>query len=185
MRKRLFISIPLAAEVRDALAREAGNLQPRLPRARFLASECWHLTVLFLGHHGIEWVPAILNAIEATAARTSAPRVRIERMAYGPEGRPRMLWAWGSGETATALGAVKELLERELFSRGLRFQRAHRPFTPHVTLARFPGDEARLLPPLERWVTHAYRAERIALMESHLGPGGAAYEELASFAFRE
>lgn len=183
MRKRLFIAIPLPAHVRAALQDNLRDVRECVPRARFLASDAWHFTVLFLGHHGIEWVPSILGAIEATVARMPAPRVVVERMAYGPEVRPRMIWAWGDGKTSFALGEVRGMLEAQLAARGFRFRREHRPYTAHITLARFPRDARAALPPFERWSTHAYRAEGISLMESRLRRSGAAYIELASFAF--
>ena len=68
---------------------------------------------------------------------------------------------------------------------GVGFAREARPFNPHLTLARVPedlspSDAAHIAPAVQALGGHsaaAFRVERLSLMRSVLGSGGAQYTE--------
>ena len=66
--------------------------------------------------------------------------------------------------------------------------RERRRFAPHLTLARVPDgtslsadDTRQALGRLETLKCPPLTVERVSLMRSHLGPGGARYERVAAF----
>ena len=99
---------------------------------------------------------------------------------------PRVILATLGGDTRSLI-QVTDRIETWLAAAG--FPRERRAFQPHITLARLPEtlDDATRAAIAE--VTTAYApppvppwpVERVSLMQSRLGPGGARYERLAAF----
>ncbi len=65
----------------------------------------------------------------------------------------------------------------------------HRKFTPHVTLGRFPPLKGPAAAPLERAIAETpftagpWEVRDMVLWQSHLGPKGARYDDLAAIRF--
>jgi RNA 2',3'-cyclic 3'-phosphodiesterase len=180
---RLFVAIDLGEEARRALtgAQEAGR-RAGLP-VRWVAPGGAHLTLKFLGSTDRALVGPIGTALGAVAARHRPLSLRT-----GPPGafpnprRPRVLWL-GLDGALDRLAALQGDVEDALADLG--FPREARAFRPHLTLGRaregaaWPGPDAfaaafagvpKVAAPLP--------VERIHLMRSELGPGGARYTTL-------
>ena len=201
--RRLFIAIELPEAWKQALQALQDRMQAALTtdprtkgvRVRWVRPEGIHLTLKFLGE-----VPAgRLDAIERALASAvpQAPGFQLALFSVGSfsdRRAPRVIWA-GIAETPpgsqqaqhTELFRLVEQVETWLAAAG--FPRERRSFAPHLTLARLPED---LSPPLREAVaavTNAFNAsdapaftvDRVSLMRSHLGPGGARYERLSAY----
>ncbi len=186
---RLFIAIPLAEQVKDAvgdLMRElaGGPVDVRGPgQPRWVDVEGLHLTLRFLGPTPDDRVPDLASAI-AAAARGVAP-FRIELGgggAFPSSARPRVMWL-GLRAGEPELAALLARLQAELARLG--WEPDDRPFQAHLTLARTDGvpgagDRARRLVELARDMREGWLAEEVVLYKSHLGHRPARYEALAS-----
>jgi 2'-5' RNA ligase len=180
---------------------------------RWVRPEGIHLTLKFLGATPEPRVPAIAAALRAALAGAPAfglrpdgfgtfPEIRLDR----PEARRhnlRVLWVGIAGDTA-ALSALAERVEGALAPLG--YVEETRPYFAHLTLARVRDDADRatiasMCDALRPYLSTssgdasrqrdlgsafpAFRAERVALMESKLAPRGAQYRAIETFALDE
>jgi len=182
---RLFIALELPDAARAVIDRRLEPYRSGFPAARWLRPETWHLTLLFLGAVDPEWVGELAQVVEAAAAL------------HGPYG---MVTSRGGGRAGPADGvAWLEIAEgaRQTIELATWLEHAH-PLTPegepprgrrsgprrtpsaHLTVAR--RADAALVTALRTrslgGLDAAWTVERIALVRSHLGPGGSTYETL-------
>jgi 2'-5' RNA ligase len=190
---RLFIAVPVADDVRQAVGRlmvevagrpidERGFGQPRWVRAEGL-----HLTLRFLGATP-DGRQADLRGAMAAACRDVAPFAATLAGAGafpGPQ-RPRVLWL-GMSAGAAELEALSGSLDGVLAPLG--WPPEERPFRAHLTIARTDGvpgagEVAGRLVAAARDLSLTWRADRLALYKSYLGHGPARYEEVAAVSFQ-
>jgi 2'-5' RNA ligase len=181
---RLFVAIEIPGEVRSALATFLKEMRAVSPQAKWVRAENLHITLKFLG----ETDATKLGAIGNTLLRIRNPQpvtLEFRGLGYFPnEKKPRVFWVSmeASGNLKSLAGDIDASLHR------LGFPLEDRPFTPHLTLARFnpPG-----LPPRIGAAVAANSARGFGslttrefhLIESKLKPSGAEYTTLQSFAF--
>lgn len=181
---RLFVAIKLTEEVRQALQAVVDELRPRLP-LRWVPAENWHVTLKFIGEWPAERRVEIVSALRSLRTAAAVPFV-VEGLGVLPNMRsPRVFWAGlRHGEQLPKLAShVDEALA------ALGVERERRAFEPHITLGRV---KTKIRPPeLQRAIDH-YRiefgsltADRFALFQSELRPGGAVYCKLEEFVFAE
>jgi 2'-5' RNA ligase len=192
---RLFVAIELPPEWLEALEQAQGDLRAGLEkrgvrRLRWVRPEAIHLTLKFLGGVPESRVPSVEWALREATRAPFAFGLAMGRLgAFGDRRGPRVVWAGLDGvEVADRqrLYALVEHLETWFASAG--FPREGR-FGPHLTLARVPEDFSReeraAVAEVSAGVslrrTEPFAATAIALMRTHLGPGGARYERLAAF----
>lgn len=180
---RLFVSLPIPAEVAAALARAV----PEHPALRRVAPELMHITLAFIGHVDEERVPAASDAVTVAALGHGPFEARILGIGRFPErGRPRMVWAGMTPQTTDAVVRLGASVRAELLRHDVPFD--PKPLRAHVTLARVrdppSDDDARALVAAlgrarpERELR--FPARTVHLMESTLGPGGARYASRAA-----
>ncbi|MGB7847475.1 MAG: RNA 2',3'-cyclic phosphodiesterase [Candidatus Acidiferrum sp.] len=181
---RLFIAIEISTEIRSALSAFLKELRGIAPHAKWVRTENLHVTLKFLG----ETEPAKISAIEsALGSIRSMQPVTLEFRGLGffpNEKRPRVFWV--GMESSSNLQAFADEIDRSMHEMG--FPLEDRPFTPHLTLARFspPG----LPPKLGSAATDqssrnfgAFTAREFHLIESKLKSTGAEYTTVQSFPF--
>ena len=175
----------LDADTRAALAAASATLGTQaagLPVA-WVAPENFHITLKFFGGVDEARLPALIDALRATAVDRGPFDLEITGLGAFPSvSRPRVLWA-GAEEGAAALGALALAVDDAVAPLG--FPREERPFTAHVTLARVR--EPRRAPGLAEALGAAaprrfgrVRIEQLALMRSDLSPRGARYTGLSA-----
>jgi len=189
---RLFVACELPQEALDALARLQADLREKgAGRLRWVRPEGIHLTLKFLGAVAPEMAQRVTDALAASIVEPFTLNLRFDRLgSFGGRMRLRVLWIGLAGDVEE-LASLAETVENAL--RPLGFPRENRRFAPHLTLARVPDDmgieeRSRLadliaaykLPPLP-----SMSISEVALMQSFLLPGGARYEQRASFPSRE
>lgn len=171
---RLFVALwppPAALDALEALPR------PEHLSLRWTTRPQWHVTLRFLGDVDPDAVPRLVDALDAHLRSQPAPEVEL-----GPAvtwlGRPRrsplVVPLVGADETAAAVAAATAGVGED----------DDRPWRGHVTLARVRrgaiGPRAAAGHPVHaRW-----RADRVALVRSHLDGDGARYETVAEVALR-
>ncbi|RDU95534.1 RNA 2',3'-cyclic phosphodiesterase [Trinickia dinghuensis] len=183
---RCFIALVPDAATRDALA-----ALPVGSAARRVLVDQLHMTVAFLGSIAPEKGAMLAGRLGAVVAPLLPQRA--ERSEYWPSAaHPRLVVVpFAAGDGLAALEArVRELVA----GLGLPVD-DHRPFRPHITLARFarsagPAREASVgraspraaLPPGETTLDVVPRFDTLTLYSSTLARHGARYRALASMA---
>jgi 2'-5' RNA ligase len=173
---RLFVALTLPEEVVEALRTTTAALHELAPELRWTRPEQWHLTLVFLGEVGDEVVDELGRRLQRAAARHPALSLSL-----GGGGRfgHRVLWTGVQGDR-DRLGRLAG--SAAAAARRCRLPVEDRPYRPHLTLARAPG-EADLRPLVQRlasWQGPPWVATELKLVRSRLGaaPNGAALHEL-------
>ena len=185
---RLFVAVPLPRPVLDDLARRTAALRQRREAARWQSPETWHLTLRFLGDTDPSEVPRIVDAMRATATRCPAFDVELGRPgSFGGAGRGRILWigvSRGAAELERCAALLADDLADPAGGAGSGPAGREQRFRAHLTLAREaePGLPDRLAEALRPGQPLRWRADRLVLYRSFLGPGGARHEEQAGVA---
>ncbi len=165
----------------DATAREALVAVPIDKAMRRVPVDQFHLTLAFLGSIPAAKGIALSDALPAVI-RPLLPALQIERIEHWPSAaHPRLVVA--------ALVASDELLAIEASVRALLHTLAlpiddHRPFHPHVTLARH---SCNAMPAHEVWANmpaRGLRFDTLALFSSTVARSCARYRALASVPLR-
>jgi 2'-5' RNA ligase len=181
---RLFVALELPATVRENLGALLESLRAVSPQTRWVRSENLHLTLKFIGEAAETKLAAIRSAL--AGARSDQPTTVIFRgLGFFPnEKRPRVFWA--GIEASPNLKTLAAEIDRATEKLGI--PREQRPFSPHLTLARFEPPE---LPEKLRSAIQensarefgSFRTNQYHLIESKLKPSGAEYTTLESFPF--
>jgi 2'-5' RNA ligase len=171
---RLFIAIPLAKDVLDALERLSSGLRADGDGMRWSSREKWHITLQFLGETSDEAYRCVVGRLKDLEA--SAVPVRLAGTGFFE--RAGVFFA-GVEVTAEMLD-----LERRVVAATSQcgFAAEDRPYHPHVTLARVKGSRGRhALRTLKSRVKGEaefplFIAMEFLLVEAFLGPGGSRYD---------
>jgi 2'-5' RNA ligase len=172
MQHRLFTAIDLPASVKDQLT----LLLSGLPGAKWVKRPQLHLTLRFIGEVETPKFKAIGDTLREVQAQ--AFEMRLNGVGRFPaKGTPRVLWV-GVDETPPLLTLYQQI-EGALAK--LDYPPEERPFSAHITLARFKEPPNR--DHVERYLTkhQAFQTEVIAVHEfvlfsSLLSPQGPSYK---------
>jgi len=184
---RAFIAIDLPGTIHAALSEKQRAFRASCPEARWTRPEGIHLTLKFLGEISDAQVKQVTDAL-ASLGRFEVFEIDVKGFGFFPDARrPRVFWAG-----LEAPPALAELAARvEAAMEPLGFAKERRPFTPHLTLARFqiPRPQAALQKLLEQEVgvvrepplLGRFAVSEFFLYESKLSPHGAEYAKVARF----
>jgi RNA 2',3'-cyclic 3'-phosphodiesterase len=186
---RLFVAMPVAAEVRDGLEPVVAAVRGRADELSWTRPEGWHLTLAFLGRVEVARTDEVVAAVEE--AVTGAPPLRLRLREPGRFG-PRVLWIAVGEEPEGALVSLGERIQVAIAAAGLPVER--RPVRPHLTLARggrgrsvrdrYLDDLADVLGRAPAVAGSAWVADDVQLWRSRLGRGPARYDALATIPLR-
>ncbi|HKV63819.1 MAG TPA: RNA 2',3'-cyclic phosphodiesterase [Candidatus Acidoferrum sp.] len=181
---RLFVALEIPSTIRENLKELVKTLRAVSPQTRWVRPENLHVTLKFIGE-----VPEIKLA----AIRAALAQVRSEQSAtldfrglgfFPNEKQPRVFWAGieASSNLKTLAADIDKALE------AVDIIREQRPFSPHLTLARF--ESQRVTDKLRTAIQENARRDigslyinRFHLIESKLKPSGAEYTTVESFLF--
>lgn len=174
-RVRLFVAIPLPSSAATSLREHTHALTHLSPQLRWLKPESWHLTLQFLGSVMSERAEALAYSLGTVGG--SPIQIQISQLECFE--RARVLAALI--RPSPQLDALQTQVVRVTAEHG--FPAESRPFTPHVTLARWKGSLSRLTSnALTRTQLRGeFLADRFALFQSFTGPAGARYEILRTY----
>lgn len=194
---RLFLAVPLPAEVRELVGAVTTELAAQAWPVRWAAAEGAHVTLHFLGDTDPERAELLRMALPAVVGRHAAFNLRTAGLGVFPSlRRPRVIWL-GLHGPAHRLDTLQRDLGETL--RGLDFPVEAGPYHPHVTLGRVrepgaPGIPLRDLPEAIRPYladtgpggkppppSKSVPVREVELVRSHLGRGGPRYEAIGRF----
>ncbi|NHC14579.1 RNA 2',3'-cyclic phosphodiesterase [Motilibacter deserti] len=178
---RLFVALPLPADALTQLDTALGPVRQAHPQPRWVPSERWHLTLAFLGDIEERRLPELSERLARAAARSGPLELALSG---GGRFGTGVVWVGFAGDLAP-LTRLAEGVAAAARRTGIDVE--DRRFTPHLTVARgrvVDGRPADLRPAaaaLAAYSGSSFRADRIALVRSVLGPQPV-YTELAGWA---
>jgi 2'-5' RNA ligase len=181
---RLFIAIQISEEIRGVLESFLTEMHAIAPQAKWVRAANLHVTLKFLGNTDAQKLPRIQNALRSV--HSSQPvTLEFRGLGFFPnEKRPRVFWA--GMQSSTNLPELAAAIDHAMHQ--LDFPLEVRPFTPHLTLARFdpPGLPPKLSAAVKQHPLKNFgslRTRELHLIESKLKSTGAEYTTVQSFAF--
>jgi len=192
---RLFVALGIPGETREALAKLIERMSKKCPAARWVRPESMHITLKFIGHTSGENLCPIQEAL-AQIHSTGPIDLHFRGVGFFPNEKwPRVFWC-GVEASANAAEIAGEM-DRAFVRFGVEPEK--RPFTPHLTLARFKDDGLRTRGKAADSVAEIIQTARelsgrdfgmlrtaeFHLFESKTKPSGAEYKRLATFRFTE
>ena len=181
---RLFVALQIPPAVRKNLAEFLATLREISSQPRWVRTENLHVTLKFVGEVSAEKLGDIRAALSAIDS-DQAVALDFRGVGFFPnERRPRVFWA--GIEASANLARLASDIDRALEKLGVPPER--RPFSPHLTLARFepPGLPEKLRAPIQGNAQREFgsvAAKEFHLIESKLKSGGAEYTTLETFPF--
>jgi 2'-5' RNA ligase len=181
---RLFVALEIPAMARENLADFVKQLRPLAPQPRWVRPENLHVTLKFIGESPAEILGAIRTALSAVRSRRVVT-IEFRDLGFFPnEKHPRVFWA--GMDASPNLQTLALDIDRATQKLGIPPEQ--RPFSPHLTLARFqpPGLPENLRAAIRENAAREFGslyATAFHLIESKLKPSGAEYTTLESFPF--
>ena len=177
---RLFIAVEIDEAIRQRICAFVETVRASIGNVRWSRPEDLHVTLKFLGHVAT----AKREAIEGALRKVRAPQFEMSVGEIGVFPNPksaRVLWVGVSA--GPELGRLAATIDESMS--GLAFEREHRTFTPHVTLARMSQEKRRWtledVVGVKNTAFGTMTAAEFHLYESKLSPQGSRYSKLASF----
>jgi RNA 2',3'-cyclic 3'-phosphodiesterase len=181
---RLFVALEIPSAVRENLAELLKSLRGVSPQTRWVRAENLHVTIKFIGEVPETKLADFRGAL--AGARSDEPvTLDFRGLGFLPnDEHPRVLWAGieASANLKTLAAEIDKATEK------LGIPREKRPFSPHLTLARFEpaGLPEKLHAAIQENAASDFgslRTGKFHLIESKLKPSGAEYTTLESFPF--
>ena len=178
---RLFIGIPLAADVVETLATLTASLKSPTDGLRWSATEGWHITLQFLGQTSAEQYGCVTGGL---ARIRHAP---FEILLEPPGFFDRAGVFFAGVRLSPELISIQEQVVAATTPCG--FVPEDRPYHPHITLAREKGGrhgvrnlKGRVPAGVE---FPGFQATEFLLYQSFPGPGGSRYEVRQRFSLSD
>lgn len=181
---RLFVALEIPSEVRKNLAALIESLRAVSPQTRWVRPENLHVTLKFIGEVPEPKLPVIRTAL-ASGGSEQPVTLDFRGLGFFPNERhPRVLWVGieASPNLKTLAADIDGATEK------LGIPREQRPFSPHLTLARFepPRLPEKLRAAIQENAGREFgslRTTQFHLIESKLKRSGAEYTTVESFPF--
>ncbi len=189
--RRLFLAIDLSISVVERLLLLQHELRERVAnefgehvRLRLVEAPNIHMTLKFLGDTTPELVPRLGERMEMLCETLFPFEIECHSVGAFPDlHTPRIVWSGFDDESHEVLELLQRTVEKECSELGIA--KEHRPFHPHVTVARV---KSRSRPSFQQ-ILYRYDDVRfgrsyirdVVLYESHLDHNGARYEVVERF----
>jgi RNA 2',3'-cyclic 3'-phosphodiesterase len=182
---RLFAAVDVPPRAIEAAEEAVAPWRERFPKAKWVPSENWHVTIKFMGRTYPRLVNWVHEALRDAAAAVRPFRLSLQGLGVFPSpSRARVFWvglADREGGLAALARSVEDAVEKE-------FQPEKRPFSAHLTVARFnpPVPMREQADELTGSTVEPspFRVNHLTLYRSHLGRPSARYEPLERFPLR-
>ncbi len=181
---RLFVAIELPEHIRVNLTTLLHELRAISPNAKWVRPENMHLTLKFLGETDPPKVSDVMSALSVIRAPQPVT-LEFRGLGFFPNAkRPRVFWV--GIEISATLSSIAAEIDQTLHALGFALE--DRPFTPHLTLARF--NQPLFQTVLETAASErssrsfgSFSANQFHLIESKQKSAGAEYTTLQTFSF--
>ncbi len=176
---RLFVAVPLPDDVRHALSTLIREAAPGGLPGRVVPPANWHVTLRFLGDVDDLGRDRLLRELQAAGLGDPFVVDWGGLGAFPRPGRATVLWV-AADRGAADLSRLAVDVEEAAVAAG--FPHEDRPFRSHLTLSRIrPHQDVAPLLESTSPFDLAMTVDRVAVYRSHLGRGGARYEEIEEF----
>ena len=185
---RAFIAIEISREARDELIEVTSQLKRHgVTGVRWVKPDGIHLTLKFLGDIDPPLVDSLLEAIRTSANGTSPFTIGLAEIGAFPKAdSPRVIWAGIEGDAEVLVNLQRRIDQAASLVASIPTET--RPFKPHLTLGRTPGnvstnDRRKIGEALAKVTLNSrvsWLADEIKLIRSTLTPEGAVYNTLGS-----
>lgn len=184
---RAFLAIELPEDVRASLGQAVVRLRKSLGgRLTWVRGENLHITVRFLGEVPETTLDTFSESVSGSAKALQPVPLRIGGLGVYPNARrPKVLWSGAAGELEQLLSFQAQC---EQAARICGLDPEKRPWSPHVTLARFreSPQKSALQSALDTFADYEageFLVPGVTLFSSQLTPHGAAYTPIRKFPF--
>jgi RNA 2',3'-cyclic 3'-phosphodiesterase len=181
---RLFVALEVPEETRGALRTALEGFRAVCRGARWVRPEGIHVTLKFIDHVEDTKVAGIQEGLSGLHSEKTIDMAFRQFGFFPNDKRPRVFYVGIEG--GKALGALAGEVEACLEPLGIA--KEARAFQPHLTLARFKGNEG--LPELHKKIASlpsqdfgGGAAAEFHLYQSVLQSGGAVYTKLSTYRF--
>jgi 2'-5' RNA ligase len=178
---RLFVALEIGSKAQRRIAGEQERLVETMRGAalRWTKYEQLHITLVFIGQVSEEHATAIVEAMRDPLPHPPFRFALGGLGAFPPHGAPRAFWI-GVTSGAEQVVRVQALVAERLETLGV--ERERRPFSPHLTLARWkhsrPSDRPRTTTTSSATIA-SVDAHGVTLFQSHVTSAGSTYTVLA------
>lgn len=188
---RLFVAAEISEEVKKKLAevqKEFQSISQFFNKVKWVKAENFHLTLKFLGEVREGNLNELTNALVESVKDEKKFELEIQGLgAFPSPAKPRVLWA-GIQQGTKELKKIADQVEKNSVDAG--FAPRDAPFSPHLTLARFPSFPQQLMSDFSKKIETnrsfffgKTTVSKIVLFQSLLSPAGPHYSVLEEFPF--
>lgn len=178
---RIFVSVNLSEPIQHELRIIQSQLRNSTQNWRWIDPANMHITLKFIGKYPEDQLDVLKKVLTPPAISVQPFDITIDGLGtFPPQGKPTVLWI-GIQQGAAQLKKLSDLVTTSL--RDANIDADHKPFVPHITVARAKRDriaqvpDSTHLPVLNTRMT----VESFYVMESELKPSGAQYKKLVEF----
>ena len=186
---RSFIGLPLAEDLSASLAahikllRKSSDVQKTATDVRWTPESNWHVTLAFLGDQSPQTLLHLQRDLEQLCHVASGVSSDITCLTRFPDAKSRIFAALL--DPSDSLIELQRNVSRLCDERGIALDT--RQFKPHIILARFKPNQARI--DAESFLEQPWRCSaqwlRVNLYASRLTPQGSVYQALSQFALSQ
>lgn len=185
---RLFAAVQIPDEIKESLEKFRDGMSRRLKQARsvkWVKTENFHLTLKFFGEIEESRLQDLQKSLLESAKEQKSFSAMVQGIGYFPNAeRPRVLWV-GILDPANKLRSLAESIELNTVSSN--FSPSDKPFSAHLTLARFTAaPSVQFIDAAKEYSSShfgTFKVEKIDLIRSVLLPEGPQYSVIREFSF--
>ena len=183
---RLFVALEIGEAAQSRVGEEQDRLADRMRGSsmRWAKRDQLHITLVFIGEVPDPRASVIVGAMQEPLAHPPFTFELGGLGAFPPRGAPHALWI-GVKSGAEQVIRVQTLVADRLAAIGV--EREKRPFSPHLTLARWrdsrPSDRPRIADERPSTIA-AVKAEAVTLFQSRVSSAGSTYTVLGECPLR-
>lgn len=175
---RLFVGIPLPESVQQCLANIQDELKPMMKRGRLVASNLFHITLLFIGEVDNDHIPILKSTLRNELKSYESFQLTLSEIGTFDRGVESILWI-GIDQPPRILSQLSKKIRTIITD--LQLAPSDQPFKPHITLGRQvvfinKGDEKAVHVP-----SIAFNVDQIHLYLSHQVDGKLTYTPLDTY----
>ena len=184
---RLFVALEIGSKAQGRIADEQERLAETMRGAalRWTKHDQLHITLVFIGQVSEERAAAIVEAMRDPLPHPPFRFALGGLGAFPPRGAPRALWI-GVTSGAEQVIRVQALVAERLETLGI--EQEQRPFSPHLTLARWkdsrPSDRPHTTTASPATIARV-DAHAVTLFQSRVSSAGSTYTRLVECPLRE
>jgi RNA 2',3'-cyclic 3'-phosphodiesterase len=179
-KKRIFIAINLPEQVKRKLFEWELKLEQKYGLGEFRSKNInWvirnnlHITLIFIGYVTDDEIYEICKTAKEVAKNHSQFYIELEKIVTGPPHKQARMF-WVEGAKSQELANLQIDLENALSGTN-NHKKEIRPFSPHITLARFTNQVAKILPEIGEIFKSSVSVDSIDVMQSVLHRNGPEY----------